>query len=145
MGVNYFEINSRALNLLVSVKKHTSSIDNKLRALVELRVSQVNGCSYCIDLHSNEAREAGELQQRLDCLSVWKESLFFSDSEMAALNWAESVTNISTEPDIDEKLKKLLEYFSEVEAVDLTLIISTMNCLNRMAISFGDKPSKRNA
>ena len=145
MGVNYFEINSRALNLLVSVKKHTSSIDNKLRALVELRVSQVNGCSYCIDLHSNEAREAGELQQRLDCLPVWKESLLFSDSEMAALNWAESVTNISTEPDIDEKLKKLLEYFSEVEAVDLTLIISTMNCLNRMAISFGDKPSKRNA
>ena len=145
MGINYFEINSRALNLLVSVKKHTSSIDNKLRALVELRVSQVNGCSYCIDLHSNEAREAGELQQRLDCLPVWKESLLFSDSEMAALNWAESVTNISTEPDIDEKLKKLLEYFSEVEAVDLTLIISTMNCLNRMAISFGDKPSKRNA
>ncbi len=145
MSLNYFEINTRALNLLVSVKKHISSIDNKLKALIELRVSQINGCAYCIDLHSNEARKAGELQQKLDCLSVWKESLLFSDSEMAALYWAESVTNISTESDIEDKLIKLLEHFSEVQAVDLTLIISLMNCFNRLAISFGDKPEIRNA
>ncbi len=145
MYVNYAEINARAVNLLLSVKKHVSSIDSRLKALVELRVSQINGCAYCIDLHSNEAREAGELQQKLDCLSAWKKSQLFSDREMAALHWTESVTHISTEPDIEGKLTELLEYFNDVEAVDLTLIISLMNGLNRMAIAFGDKPAMRNA
>ena len=81
----------------------------------------------------------------LDCLPVWKESLLFSDSEMAALQWAESVTNISVEDDIEEKLHSLQEHYSEAEVVDLTFTISLMNCLNRMAISFGDKPSARHA
>jgi AhpD family alkylhydroperoxidase len=70
MSINYAEINSRAVDLLLSVKKHTSSIDDTLKALVELRVSQINGCAYCVDLHSNEARKAGESQQKLDCLPV---------------------------------------------------------------------------
>ncbi len=144
MGLNYAEINSRALNLLVSIKKHVASIDDNLKALVELRVSQINGCAYCVDLHANEARKAGEGQQRLDCLIVWKECQLFTDREMAALCWAESVTNISTQTDMDSKLTVLLEYFSEVEAVDLTFIISVMNCFNRMAISLGDKPPVRN-
>ena len=144
MAIDYGEINARAVNLLLSVDKHVSSIEDKLKALVELRVSQINGCVYCVDLHSNEARKAGELQQRLDCLSVWRESRFFTDREMAAFNWAESVTNISAESDMESKLNQLLEKFSEVEAVDLTLIISLMNSLNRLAISFGDKPSLRN-
>ena len=144
MAIDYLAINSRATNLLLSVKKHVLSIDDKLKSLIELRVSQINGCAYCVDLHSTEARNAGELQQRLDCLPVWRECSLFSDSEMAALQWAESVTNISTESDIDDKLSSLIEHFSETEVVDLTLIISLMNCLNRMAISFGDKPSVRN-
>ena len=143
MTINYGEINARAIGLLLSVKKHVTSIDDQLKALVDLRVSQINGCAYCVDLHSNEAREAGELQQRLDCVPVWKESGLFSGREMAALEWAESVTNISTEPDIESKLKKLLEHFSETEAVDLTYIIALMNSLNRLAISFGDKPGTR--
>lgn len=143
MAINYLEINSRALNLLVSTNKHISSVDNRLKAIVELRVSQINGCAYCIDSHSNEAREAGESQQKLDCLSVWKECQLFSDTEMAALTWAESVTNIATESDIESKLNQLLKHFSEKEAVDLTLIISLMNFWNRMAISFGDKPAVR--
>ena len=140
MVLNYYEINTRALNILTSVKKHVLSIDDKLKSLIELRVSQINGCTYCICLHSNEARNLGEPQQRLDCLIAWKESQLFSDREMAALAWAESVTNISTETGIEDKLTILLNQFSEVEAVDLTLIISMMNCMNRLAISFGDKP-----
>ncbi len=145
MRLDYYQINTEALKLLLSVKKHVSSIDSNLKSLAELRVSQINGCAYCVDLHSNEARKAGELQQRIDCLSVWKECQLFSDREMVALAWAESVTNISIEPDIEGKLHNLLEHFSEVEAVDLTLIITLMNCLNRMAISFGDAPTKRSA
>ena len=145
MNVNYSEINKRAVDMLLSIKKHVPSIDKNLKALVEIRVSQINGCAYCVDLHSNEARQLGVHQQKLDCLPVWKESLLFSENEIVALNWAESVTNISTEPDVDEKLKNLLAHYSETEAVDLTLIIVLMNSLNRLAISFGDKPPRRNA
>lgn len=145
MTINYIDINQRALELLLSVKKHASSIDSQLKAMVETRVSQINGCAYCVDLHSSEARESGVHQQLLDCLPVWKESRLFSEAEMAALDWAESVTNISTETDIEGKLNTLLEHFGETEAVDLTIVVSLMNSLNRLAISFGDKPSKRSA
>lgn len=145
MSINYIETNKRALDLLLSVKKHVPSIDRQLKSLVEIRVSQINGCSYCVDMHTTEAREMGVHQQLLDCLPVWRESRLFSDEEVAAMEWAESVTNISTEPDIEGKLNLLLEHFNEAEAVDLTIVISLMNSLNRIAISFGDKPSKRNA
>jgi len=131
------------MELLLSVKKHVHSVDKRLQALVEIRVSQINGCAFCVDMHTTEARDLGVHQQLLDCLPVWKESKLFSKNEMVALQWSESVTNISTEPDIEGKLKNLLSYFSETEAVDLTVIISLMNSLNRLAISFGDKPPKR--
>src|SRR6476646_8575347 len=73
----------------------SSGLNPRVRALVELRVSQINGCAYCVDLHSREARKAEEVQQRLDCLPVWRETTFFDDRERAALAWAESVTLIS--------------------------------------------------
>ena len=143
MTVNYSEINNTAVGLILSAKKHTTAIDKKLKALVEIRVSQINGCAYCVDLHSAEARQLGVYQQLLDCLPVWRESHLFSDREMAALQWAESVTEISSEKDIEIKLEGLLTCYSETEAVDLTLVISLMNALNKMAISFGDKPERR--
>jgi len=145
MKINYPEINRRALELLLSTKKHMSSIDASLKALVEIRVSQINGCAYCVDLHSSEARALGEEQQRLDCLVVWKESLLFTEAEMAALDWAESVTHISVRHDIEKKLADLLQHYSEKEAVDLTFVIAVMNSLNRLAIGLGDKPLKRNS
>ena len=145
MQINYIEINQRAVDLLLSVKMHVTSIEKRLRALVEVRASQINGCAFCVDMHTTEARQSGVDQQLLDCLTVWRESQLFSEREMAALDWAESVTNISTEKDIEGKLKALLNHFSEAEVVDLTLIISLMNSLNRLAIGLGDKPSRRHA
>ena len=144
MQIKYAEINKRALDLLLSTKKHVGSIDPSLKALVEIRVSQINGCAYCVDLHSNEARALGVPLQKLDCIVVWKESGLFTEAEMAALDWAENVTYISDATDMDLKLEGLLKLFSENEAVDLTFIIAVMNALNRLAISFGDKPSLRN-
>ena len=90
--LNYIEINGKAINGLASANKHLASIDGKLRALVEVRVSQINGCVYCVDTHATQARDAGETQQRLDCLAVWQECQFFDDRERAALAWAEAVT-----------------------------------------------------
>ena len=104
MSLNYAEINARALNRLLSTKKHIASIDDSLRSIVELRVSQINGCSFCINLHSDEAGKLGVTQKKLDSLPVWKESGLFSDNEMAALNWAEIVTNVAMESNLEEKL-----------------------------------------
>ena len=145
MQIKYAEINGRALELLLSTKKHLTSLDANLKALVEVRVSQINGCAYCVDLHTNEARDLKEHQQRLDCLPVWKESGLFSDSEMAALDWAECITHIADACDLEQKLETALKHYSEKEVVDLTFTIAVMNGLNRLAVSLGDKPLKRNA
>ena len=142
MKVDYFNINKPALSTLLDTKRHLSLIDNRLKAIVELQVSQINGCAYCLNLQSVEARKLGESQQRLDCLAAWKESNLFSKKEMAALDWAEKVTNISFFTDLEACQKTVLHHFSEQELVDLTLVISVMNSLNRLAISFEDSPKK---
>jgi AhpD family alkylhydroperoxidase len=122
----------------------SSGIDRRLRALVELRVSQINGCAYCVDLHSQQARHAGESQQRLDCLPVWRETTFFDDRERAALGWAESVTLVSKTRVPDDVFEQARKQFSEKELVDLTLIVAVMNAWNRLAISFRHGPEPRN-
>src|SRR6266540_3687682 len=93
--IDYYEINPKAVIGLAAIDKHITAIDKRLRVLVELRVSQINGCVYCIDLHSRQAREEGESQQRLDCLVAWEECPFFTEAEHAAFAWAEALTNVS--------------------------------------------------
>ncbi len=141
--LNYLEINSRATNALGSANKHIASIDKKLRALVELRVSQINGCVYCVDLHAGQARDEGETQQRLDCLAVWRECKFYDDRERAAYAWAESVTQLPETGAPDDVYNDLKEHFSEEQIVDLTFIAALMNAWNRMAVSFRHLPEAR--
>ena len=134
--LNYLEINAKATNGLAALNKHIASIDNKLRALVELRVSQINGCVYCVDLHSEQARAAGETQQRLDGIAVWHECPFFDERERAALAWAEAVTRLPETRAPDNVYESLQQHFSEQQIVDVTLIISLMNAWNRLAVGF---------
>ncbi len=141
--LNYLEINSKARNGLAALNKHMASIDNKLRVLVELRVSQINGCVYCVDLHSEQARTEGETQQRLDGIAVCHECPFFDESERAALAWAEAVTRLPDTNAPDNVYESLKEYFSEQQIVDLTLIISLMNTWNRLAVGFRHLPDAR--
>jgi AhpD family alkylhydroperoxidase len=118
--------------------------DSKLKVLVELRVSQINGCAYCIDLHSNEARKLGETTQRLDCLSVWREVAdFYTARERAALAWAESVTLVSQSRVPDDVYALAKAQFSDDELVVLTTIIGVMNVWNRISISFRNEPAAR--
>ena len=138
--INYFEENKRAMEGFSALGKHLGAIDDKLRALVELRVSQINGCVYCLDLHARQAREAGELQQRLDCLAAWREYALFDERERAAFAWAEAVTHISETHAPDHLYNQLGKYFSDAEIVDLTAIIAFMNTWNRLSISFRDQP-----
>ena len=129
------------LRNLTQEQKHFG-LDARLRALVELRVSQMNGCAYCTDLHSREARALGEDQQRLDSLPVWRDSPFFDSREKAALAWAESLTLIPTSRAGDAEYQTLLVHFTETEVVELSLSISLANFWNRMAGGFRKPPIK---
>ncbi len=142
---SYYQLNRPAIDALAAVNQHLASIDPKLRALVELRVSQINGCGYCVDLHSNQARARGETQQRLDCLPVWWECDFFDAAECAAFRWAEALTNVAQSHAPDDVYEGLLPHFTEQQIVDLTLIVSTMNAWNRLAIGHHTHPQPRAA
>jgi AhpD family alkylhydroperoxidase len=118
-------------------------IDHKLRALIDLRVSQINGCAYCCDMHSNQARAAGERQHRLDCLPAWRETTFYDDRERAALAWAESVTLVAETGIPDGPFEELKKHFNEKEIVDLTVIVAMINTWNRISIAFRNQPPLR--
>lgn len=111
-------------------------IDSKLQELVKIRVSQINGCAYCLDMHTKDARQAGETEQRLYCLSAWRESPFYSERERAALLWAERLTRISEYEISDELFDQVRTHFDEEELVYLTMMINMINSWNRFAISF---------
>jgi AhpD family alkylhydroperoxidase len=111
-------------------------LEHGLLELVKLRASQINGCAYCVDMHTKDARVEGETEQRLYAVSVWRETPFFTERERAALEWTESITLVSERGASDELYEKLRRQFSEKEAVDLTLAIITINGWNRLAIGF---------
>lgn len=143
--IDYYQVAPDAVKSLATTRPYfaTCAIDARLKALVELRVSQINGCAYCVDLHSREARHAGEDQQRLDCLPVWKETSFFDERERAALAWSEAMTMV-TETGVPDAVFELARtQFTEKELVDLTFIVAVMNAWNRVAISFRQGPAAR--
>jgi AhpD family alkylhydroperoxidase len=111
-------------------------IDRKLLHLIKTRVSQINGCAYCIDMHTKDARAEGETEQRLYGLSAWKETPFYTPRERAALEWAETLTQISSHHVADELYARTREHFAEAELVGLTLAVIAINGWNRIAIPF---------
>jgi AhpD family alkylhydroperoxidase len=129
----------RAMYGLESYVKHCG-LERSLLELVKLRASQMNGCAFCIDMHTKDARLAGETEQRLYVLSAWREAPFYSDRERAALEWTEAVTRISPENVDDIVYQGVREHFSDKELVDLTLAIIAINGWNRLAISFQTVP-----
>jgi AhpD family alkylhydroperoxidase len=115
-------------------------LEKSLIELVKLRASQINGCGYCIDMHTKDARAQGEKEQRLYALVAWKESPFYTERERAALAWTESLTLIADNHVPDEVFEEARQHFSETELANLTLVIITINGWNRFAISFRDEP-----
>lgn len=104
--------------------------------LVRLRASQINGCAYCVDLHSRDARKRGESERRLHAVAVWREAPFFTERERAALAWTESLTRVSETRAPDADYERLSREFSEREQVNLTVAINAINGWNRLAIGF---------
>jgi AhpD family alkylhydroperoxidase len=120
-----------------------SGFDVKLMDLVFQRVSQINGCAYCVDLHGRDLRAAGEPPERLDGLAAWDESPYFTEREKAALAWAESVTHIATSRAPDHVYAEMRRHFSERDATHLTFAIALMNALNRIAVAMRRGPVKK--
>ena len=118
-------------------------LDPKLKALLELRVSQLNGCAFCCDKHSQEARHLGEDQQRLDALPVWRESAFFSEKERAALDWAEALTLVAETHAEDAVYEAAKRHFADRELVEISVAVAIMNFWNRMAVGFRKEVRRR--
>jgi AhpD family alkylhydroperoxidase len=110
-------------------------LNHGLIHLMKMRASQINGCAYCLDMHSIDARALGETEQRLYTLDAWRETPFFSDRERAALEWTEAITLVSETHVPDAVFEEVKRYFSEKEIVDLTIVATTINMWNRIAIS----------
>ena len=117
-----------------------SGLEQPLLELVRMRSSQVNGCAFCLDMHSKDARAAGETEQRLYALNAWRETPFYTARERAALAWTEAVTLVSQSHVPDEVYELARKQFSEKEIVDLTLAIAEINTWNRIAISLRAVP-----
>jgi AhpD family alkylhydroperoxidase len=112
-----------------------SGLEPDVLELVRVRASQINGCAFCIDMHTKDARAAGESEQRLYALDAWRETPFFSEREQAALEWTEAVTRVSEGHVPDEVYERARGQFTEKELVDLTMAVVVINGWNRLAIS----------
>ncbi|ECG0706111.1 carboxymuconolactone decarboxylase family protein [Salmonella enterica subsp. salamae] len=132
----YYELSPKAYCALVQAKNalEKSTLAPTLMELIYLRISQMNGCAFCLEMHSKALRKAGVNQAKLDALAGWRVSHHFSEQECAALAWAESVTYIAETHAEDNVYLPLLDHFSAREISDLTFAIGLMNCFNRLAI-----------
>lgn len=133
--INVFAKGQNALKPLFEMAGYLkgSPLGGNLIDLIDFRVSQINKCAYCLDMHYKEARAKGETEQRLYGLSAWKEAPYYTDRERAALAWAEAVTAADIS---DEVYNKVKDHFTEIELVDLTMAVTAINTWNRINLSF---------
>ena len=122
--------------LALQKEVETSGIDHTILELMKIRASQINGCAYCLDMHTKDARAAGETEQRIYALNAWRETGFFTDRERAALEWTETVTRVADTHVPDDVYERVRRHFDESEMVGLTFALVAINGWNRLAISF---------
>ncbi|MBK5459040.1 MULTISPECIES: carboxymuconolactone decarboxylase family protein [Peribacillus] len=138
--INYLEVAPEALNIMMEMEKYTKStgIDRKLRELIKIRASQINGCAFCLNMHTSDARKMGETEQRLYCVSAWRECDFYTDAEKVALELTEHVTLVPTKRVPDDLYNRVCIHFNEKDYVDLVILINQINSWNRLSISMGN-------
>ncbi|MGF6877829.1 carboxymuconolactone decarboxylase family protein [Paraburkholderia sp. MM5477-R1] len=141
--LDFYKANPAAIKSLLGVEERIgkSSLEKSLTELVRLRASQINGCAYCVDMHTADARKGGETERRLATVVVWRETPFFTDRGRAALEWTEALTLVSHDHVPDAVWQAVRPHFSDEELVDLTLLVSAINAWNRFAISFRKMPA----
>ncbi len=143
----YAKLAAPAFNALLKTSEivHQSGVDPKLLELVFLRVSQLNGCAFCVDMHSHDLLQKGEDQQRLNTLTAWREVPLFSDAERAALNWAERFTQLHQQDAGKEDLAfaQLQQHFSETEIANLSFAVAIINAWNRLGVAMRPQVQRR--
>ncbi len=130
----------KALSGVETYLRHCG-LERPLIELLKMRASQINGCAYCLDMHSRDARRAGETEQRLYLLDAWQESSLYTPRERAALEWTEAVTRIADTHAPDAAYDALRPHFTEKEIVDLTILVGMINLWNRLAIGLRNQPA----
>jgi len=140
--LDYHEVAPDGFAAMLGLERYVrgSGLPHALLELVKVRASQINGCAYCLDMHTKDARAAGETEQRLYAVAAWHEAPFFTERERAALAWTEAVTLVGETHVPDEVYELARRHFVEKELVDLTLAIVAINGWNRLAIAFRSVP-----
>jgi AhpD family alkylhydroperoxidase len=140
--MNFYQAAPDTIKALIALENQiqSSSLEQSLIELVKTRASQINGCAYCINMHTQDARKHGETEQRLYLLNAWREAPAYTDRERAALAWTEAVTLISETYAPDDVYNDVRAHFSDAEAVNLTMLIATINAWNRLSIAFRAVP-----
>lgn len=142
--LDYRKASPDAFNAMLALEDFVGAtgLEDSLKELVRTRASQLNGCAYCVDMHAADARKGGESERRLYALPVWRETLFFSERERAALLWTESLTQLAGNPVTDLTYELVKAQFSDKEMVDLTMLVNAINAWNRIGVGFGLRPAK---
>lgn len=140
--IDYASLEPKAVEAMLQLQNYVnnSSLPQNLLELVRMRASQLNGCAFCLDMHSKDARAAGESEQRIYLLDAWREAPFYSDKERAALEWTEAVTLVSKSHVPDKIYNEVKKYFTEKEIVELTMAVVAINGWNRLSISMRHVP-----
>lgn len=140
--MDYSKVAPDAVKAMLGVEGYIKKcgLEKSLLELVKLRASQLNGCAYCVDMHTSDARKGGESERRLYAVSVWRDTPFFTARERAALAWTEALTLLPKTHASDELYENVLQYFTEKETVDLTMAIVAINGWNRLSVSFRNMP-----
>jgi len=140
--LHYREANPEAFQTMLKLEGYVrqSGLDPSLYELIKIRASQINGCAFCLDMHTRDARVRGESEQRIYLLSAWREAPFYTDKERAALELTEAVTRISEQGVPQEVYERVRAHFDEKEYVTLIMAINTINAWNRLSISTGMFP-----
>jgi AhpD family alkylhydroperoxidase len=141
--LDFYKASPEATKAMLALSAAVSKLplEPLLSELVKLRASQINGCAFCVDMHSIDARKHGETERRLYAVAAWRESPFFTPRERAALAWTEALTRVADTHAPDADYEALCAEFSERERVDLTLAIGTINAWNRLAVGFRSVPA----
>ena len=142
--IDFTKFAPEAMRAMYGIERHlhNSVLGETLLTLVKMRASQINGCAYCLDMHSKDALAAGETAQRLIGLEAWRETPYYTEKERAALTWTESLTLVSQTHVPDEVYAEVRKEFTEAEIVDLTYAVMAINAWNRMAISMRSVPGE---
>lgn len=140
--INYMKVAPEAFQIMLKFEEYakTTGFDKKLIELIKIRASQINGCAYCLDMHTKDARAIGETEQRIYLLNAWREAPFYSEEEQSALELTEAVTLISVNGVSDDLYQRVRKHFNEKQYVDLIILINTINSWNRLSISMNSVP-----